>query len=1447
MDAVGLVAAVPELFKLAKCTLVKSRQIASKRRIGNAIKGVETQLGVLDGFISHVQLRQEPYLSSLENAEHLDKLILEIQDDLQSARDLIEKVQIASQSSLKVLSRAKLVLTSFEKRIREYREQLEKQERFLQDYLQRLREQYEDGIKSEESRIDTLKQVENLLRPVERSLDTRLPGTFEWIHSHPIFTAWLAKPEGSSTSTTSNRSEETSSVGLRERILIVHGVIGCGKSVLAAFIVECLKKTNNTLFFSFSADHKQEQQIATMFRTILWQLIQFLPNDRQNDYVSTLLKKPNVNNLDFLLTEVNSLSNYVESDMYCVIDGIDESMESWNNLREGPLVSVVRMLEANSRLRVLLVGRGPSLQAALRNWPLHIELTGGLIRDDISLFIASELQSCESINDETTRHFILRELEEKEAIMFLWIKYIFKELREADSLAEIRQALQRPVDDLDMHYRRMLSVITDKSRSRIMRERAKGLLSLIVGAARKMTLTELIDAYAYSILPSSPTSRFEDNRVSKDGVLQACGGFITLAEGDVICLVHTSVRDFLFRPVSAWTKEDAHISFFRLEPEECQQTLALSCLRYMVHQVDWPSTQSGQNSDSFIAKHTFLEYASSYLPSHLMASSFTIAEARNYILGHISSDKFFSWIDLMLLREGLETSYPQPPFEFWDDVFHCWGAFFSEDAEPYMLLQFMGRLKAKAIQPSEESSKATRPSLLAIDHFLAQTEIESFNDSEEDCEDQVKQQPSSELSVFQSKQTGKALQGHARVLNFSQIVKSSPDILTMVRSRVKFNNPFDLMLQSLENSFDQMSFLALMALGTFAYRTMHREQSTLEIFQAALTKVQGKDPFREAWARIWVAHSYTDYHDEKIVHYRKAMELLEDKMGNPLLDHMWQVAASDLMRSLFFFDQKDEALRIANALEKRLVDKKSRSVDNGLLRDSCYRAIKGTAMYQKEVLSIAASVAKTFETEDLPQNIERILLPFANGTAVVNKSTHQKVSELLGLWREAMESMGRTDEALNVLHEGRKAVQSHIGEGPMFTNGFRLQLARVYYNVGSFTSAKKEILKIDMHDWLSQCSYDDAVGFIDTYLGIFTSLNQTRKIFHMLDGNLPLVLTALTIETDDRFSNLVGLLLSYGIFSETATFLEKILSKDLSLKTLERLTLFEALAFSIRSQAPIENPEAPCEYYQKCIQLSKAHFDDPNPFRILIGLATAYVLARKHQEAAKIFRQLAHYGSQVSSYYVLYFLALENQQLGTHEAAMQLLAELVWSILDDWLPDEDEERSTKRSFYESELIRTAGYLPVAEVSQLYQNGDENSETFESDCEQNEEDPQVDQVKWSMESIYDECGVIGDREEKILFVSAHLMITDIVQLRGDIENTLKHMKRALKVLQALFAPDSLSKFSKFDCWMSRWAQSCERYLLERIEGNSGDVKPWDMFPFEIWWAEDHGYDVFKGSF
>lgn len=314
------------------------------------------------------------------------------------------------------------------------------------------------------------------------------------------------------------------------RILCLHGVKGCGKSVLVKSIAEDLRDRGKIAsHFSFWSGSETQRKLLDFLRTLLWQLLSCLPESETRQLTRSLINEASINESN-VFKAIQGVLGLVKSDLYCIIDGIDESTDDWNSHRDGSLRTVLDILKSHPRLYLLMSGREASMRTLLKGSSPKLELIENLTRGDINKLIAAELDSALTIQTLEIKAMAQKSLEQKSQVMFLWTTLISKELRRCFSVEEIRSTLNQVPRDLDRQYHRLLLQQMTKTggtptKPSTSMKRARLLLFSIFASPEPLTADELCYAYAAHV---NRGGRIEDDLISVDGIIDACGEFVRL-------------------------------------------------------------------------------------------------------------------------------------------------------------------------------------------------------------------------------------------------------------------------------------------------------------------------------------------------------------------------------------------------------------------------------------------------------------------------------------------------------------------------------------------------------------------------------------------------------------------------------------------------------------------------------------------------------------------------------------------------------------------------------------------------------------------------------------------------------------------------------------------------------------------------------------------------------
>lgn len=138
----------------------------------------------------------------------------------------------------------------------------------------------------------------------------RIAGTCEWFINHERFQHW-------------QRTECSS-------LLWVSADPGCGKSVLAKYLVDslCSKSNSTTCFFFFKDALQGQSEVTDALRCLLYQIFHQLPSLLSNDValeIEGVRKSQNFRDLWRIFTRVTMCED--AGNIICILDALDECEE----------------------------------------------------------------------------------------------------------------------------------------------------------------------------------------------------------------------------------------------------------------------------------------------------------------------------------------------------------------------------------------------------------------------------------------------------------------------------------------------------------------------------------------------------------------------------------------------------------------------------------------------------------------------------------------------------------------------------------------------------------------------------------------------------------------------------------------------------------------------------------------------------------------------------------------------------------------------------------------------------------------------------------------------------------------------------------------------------------------------------------------------------------------
>ncbi|KAF4459312.1 ankyrin repeat, partial [Fusarium albosuccineum] len=451
--------------------------------------------------------------------------------------------------------------------------------------------------------------------------ESRIKGTGSWFLTSPEFHRWLYGPD---------------------TLRWVHGIVGCGKTVLFSTAVEkarevCRSDSSKlSAFFYCTSRDPSSQDINVLLKFLIIQLYSPSNDCEPLGELYSLYNQtfpPQLPTATELLDSLKSLlrqstfygsceshssenaKTIAQRTIYILIDGLDEV----------PLASRGSFLQLTSTLaalklphvHLLVTSRNqPDIWEAM-SWPTywsHVAIDNDMVQNDINHYVSYTINEDIRLFNlpETTKDTIKTKVSDEGRGMFLWASLQLKALMRLRvmNINSVLAALRSLPKDLDETYYRILDEI-DAS----FVPQASNALKWLALSTRPLYLEELVDACAIDLQLSpvlgesiSPYNIFEmlhDLILVQPPFVQRNG--VIIPKTHRISLFHATVGEFL-RRIDTFRPPDSGsilpVSDFRLRDDEAHFHIAQSCLAYLYYY----NTADARNNRPALCDYAFYNW-----------------------------------------------------------------------------------------------------------------------------------------------------------------------------------------------------------------------------------------------------------------------------------------------------------------------------------------------------------------------------------------------------------------------------------------------------------------------------------------------------------------------------------------------------------------------------------------------------------------------------------------------------------------------------------------------------------------------------------------------------------------------------------------------------------------------------------------------------------------------
>ncbi|KAI6785924.1 uncharacterized protein J7T54_006263 [Emericellopsis cladophorae] len=376
--------------------------------------------------------------------------------------------------------------------------------------------------------------IERWLRPPDPSTNAnharklRHEGTGAWLLAHPAFQSWKS--------------------GSR-RHMWLHGLAGCGKTVLSATVLDELAAGKDRLLVSFFFDFGDttKQSVDGMLRSIAFQLYQLGAGSSVLDFSFQAHQGGSQQPASKTLEDIVMKMLTVQKKVSVILDALDESTT------RSEVLSWMEAITSRPELAhvQLLCTSRPELEFQ-RNFPELIGEESCLILDrhavdrDIRSYVTAQLAHRRDFREKRLPQDLLERIQSKVGDgadgMFRWAFCQLDSLARCRHATAMERALACLPRNLDETYRRMLESVPEELKRDALR-----LLQFLVHSTRPLRLAEAVEVIATQTAGESAGFDVKSRLFSKADVLEYCPSLVVVvhAADDELHLSHFSVKEYL--------------------------------------------------------------------------------------------------------------------------------------------------------------------------------------------------------------------------------------------------------------------------------------------------------------------------------------------------------------------------------------------------------------------------------------------------------------------------------------------------------------------------------------------------------------------------------------------------------------------------------------------------------------------------------------------------------------------------------------------------------------------------------------------------------------------------------------------------------------------------------------------------------------------------------------
>ncbi|KAH7000851.1 hypothetical protein EDB80DRAFT_81671 [Ilyonectria destructans] len=447
-------------------------------------------------------------------------------------------------------------------------------------------------------------------------VEARVEGTCMWFLKHENFQTWLNQESGP---------------------LLVSADPGCGKSVLAKYLIDHGLPRSTTICYFFFKDQDQNT-VRQALCALLHQLFSQKPSLIEHAMSQFLKDGQGLINCAESLWKVlrNAIKDPQAGPVIIVLDALDECTESeFAHLIQNVESQLHRDHLGHGKLKYLLtcrpyeqiVSKFRGLLGAFPNIRIPGEEESETISQEVNHVIMrriNQLSMKKRLSPQIKSH-LQKRLQETTHRTYLWVHLVFDYLQNEDfkkTLKGVESTIATLPRSINEAYEQILNKTKEDPMVRTMVQKA---LSIILAASRPLTLSEM--SVAVNIDDTSQSIHdidLEDEEDFKTRLRSWCGLFVSIHQGSIYFL-HQTAREFLLADLASPTTVSSELHWHHsITTQDAHAVLAELCVRYLnffnSSDVSLPTDANGEAGHSF-DRHAFLDYSAQTWGAHFREAS----------------------------------------------------------------------------------------------------------------------------------------------------------------------------------------------------------------------------------------------------------------------------------------------------------------------------------------------------------------------------------------------------------------------------------------------------------------------------------------------------------------------------------------------------------------------------------------------------------------------------------------------------------------------------------------------------------------------------------------------------------------------------------------------------------------------------------------------------------